>query len=395
MTEFVYRAADARGKIRRGMLAAANRAEAMASLRAQGLFPLEVEETGRPLGRNGRTGGDLLAFTQQLATMLGAGLQLDRAMGLAGELYGGTSFGRILADVRRRLQEGASFSTALAAHPRVFGRLYVNMVRAGETGGVLPIVLRRLAQTIEEERDLRGYLLSAFLYPSVVAGASLLAVVILLGWVVPRFALIFARLGQDLPTLTRLTLALSRFLAAYGLWCALGLSAAAVIGWTLLRSPAGQMAWERFLLEAPLLGDLYRKLVTARLTRTLAMLLGAGVPVLDAFNVTAETSTNHMVKNALARAAREIGQGGSIARRLAAQGVLPAMAVQMIAVGEETGELASMLEQVAKAYEAETRRTIRNLLALLEPALILILTGITLLIALSILLPMVGMSAGL
>jgi len=338
---------------------------------------------------------DLLAFTQQLATMLAAGLQLDRALGLACELYGATPFGQVLADVRRRLQEGASFSAALAAHPRVFGRLYVNMVRAGEAGGALPIVLRRLAQTIEEERDLRGYLLSALLYPAVVACASLLAVVVLLGWVVPRFAQIFARLGQELPAVTRWTLALGRFFAAYGVWAAGGIVALAGLGWAFLRTSAGNEARDRFLLSAPLFGDLYRKLITARIARTLAMLLGAGVPVLGAFAVVEETVTNGIVKNALARAGREIGQGGSIAKRLAAQGVLPTMAVQMIAVGEETGELASMLEQVARAYEAESKRTIRNLLALLEPALILVLTGITLLIALSILVPMVGMSAGL
>ena len=313
LAEFVYRAADDRGRVRRGTVAAPNRIEAMAALRAQGLFPLEVAEATRAgRDRGGRAGGDLLAFTQQLATMLNAGLQLDRALGLAAELYGGSPFGTMVAEIRRRLQEGAPFSAALAAYPRVFGRVYTNMVRAGEAGGVLPLVLRRLAQTIEEERELRAGVLGAVLYPALVTCASLLAVVVLLVWVVPRFAQVFARLGQELPPLTRWTLALGRFFSAWGLWMLGAAAPLALVVWALARTPAGAEARDRFLLRAPLFGEVYLKLVTARIARTMAMLLGAGVPVLVAFAVVEETVANGMVKKALAKAAgKSAGAGAS------------------------------------------------------------------------------------
>lgn len=397
MPDYSYQAADDRGRVIAGSIAAAGRPEALQALRAQGLHPLRLAESPASSTEAPRysRAADALPFTQQLATLLQAGLQLDRALGIMADLGRGDRLGATAAAIRRDLQEGASFSAALSRHPRLFGRVYVNMAQAGETGGLLPLVMQRLAASIEEERDLRSFILGALLYPAVVAAVSILAVVVLMVWVVPRFEQIFTRLGQELPAITRLTIGASRAVAAYGPWAALAVAALLVYAWSYLRTPAGRARFDRLRLRAPFFGDLYLKLVTAGIARTMAMLTGAGVPVLQSLAVVKETVENSIISAALARAGQEIKEGGSIARRLEAQGVLPPLAIGMIAVGEETGELPKMFEQVARGYDAEARRTIRNLLALLEPALILCLTAVTLLIAMSILIPLIRMSAGM
>ncbi|MGE5549056.1 MAG: type II secretion system F family protein [Bacteroidota bacterium] len=396
MPNFTYQAADPRGRKTAGQLTAPSKNEAMSALRAKGLVPLrlaEVQAAGsRTRSQKRPRGRDALAFTQQLATLVGAGLQLDRALAIMAGLSREDRIGGTIAAIRRDVQEGASFSAALARHPRLFNRVYVNMVRSGETGGVLPVVLQRLAQTIEEERELRSYILGAVLYPAVVAFVSLCAVTVLLVWVVPSFERIFTQLGQSLPSLTRAIMTLSHFLKAYGLWLAAGAAAAGLATWQFMRTPAGRETIDRAYLRLPYFGDLYIKINTARITRTLAMLLGAGVPVLQAFTVVKETVANRILAAALAQAGLEIKEGGGIARRLEAQQILPPLAIQMIAVGEETGELPSMLDQIAKGYDGEVRVAVRNLLSLLEPALILCLTAMTLLIALAILVPIVSMS---
>ena len=251
--------------------------------------------------------------------LIGAGLQLDRTLAIMASISRAERIGETIAAIRRDVQEGAPFSAALDRHPRLFNRVYVNMVRSGETGGVLPVVLQRLAQTIEEERELRSYILGAVLYPAVVASVSLCAVMVLLVWVVPSFERIFTQLGPDLPTLTRLIMALSHVLKANGLWLVAGVAVTGIMLWQLLRRPAGRQAIDRIYLRLPKFGDLYLKIDTARITRTLAMLVGAGVPVLQAFAVVKETVSNRILAAALARASLEIKEGGGIARRLDAQ----------------------------------------------------------------------------
>ena len=399
LAEFSYQAADANGRKTDGRLTASSKAEALRSLQSRGLYPLRLAENvapkSAPPDRRAKRGGDLLVFTQQIATLAEAGLQLDRSLSIMADLDKGTAWGDMIADIRRDIQRGAAFSAALASRPGVFGRIYVNMVRAGETGGVLPLVLRRLAQTLEEEQELRSFILGAVLYPIIVATVSMGAAIFLMLFVVPRFEFIFSQLDQPVPVLTRITLAISRGLKAYGLWILLVLIATAAGFWRLIRTPGGRRWLDRVCLDLPLFGDLYLKLQTAKIARTLAMLSGAGVSVLQAFAVVRETVANSAIASSLARAGREIKEGGGIARRLEAQKVLPAMAVSMIAVGEETGRLPAMLEQVAKGYDVEVKRSVRKLLSLLEPALILLLTAITLLIALSILLPIISISTSI
>lgn len=398
MPEFAYEAANEEGRKNRGRLAAADRSEAVQILRAQGLTPLLLKEDSPKPAISGTESGrgrfDILVFTQQLAALTEAGLQLDRALGILADLGRADETGRIAGAIRRDVQEGAAFSTALARHPRRFNRIYVNMVRAGEVSGLLPLILGRLAQSIEEERDLNSFILSAVLYPAVVAAASLTAIGVLMLWVVPRFEMIFARLDRDLPSLTKGILAVSRGLHSYGLWILALVAAVAIALYLAARSPAGRDLIDRRRLNLPLFGDLQLKLATAKIMRTMALLVQAGVPVLQSLSVVKETVGNTVIRAGLDRAGREITEGGGIARRLEAQKILPPLAIRMIAVGEETGELPSMLVQVARNYDREVRRTVRNLLSLLEPALILVLTGVTLLIALAIMVPIVRMSSG-
>ena len=336
-----------------------------------------------------------LAFTQQMATLTQAGLQLNRALSIVADLFQDDRLGTTVSAIRRDVREGAAFSAALARHPRLFNRIYLNLVRAGKTGGVLPQVLQRLAQTLEEEKELRAYVLGSLLYPAFVAAASLCAVLVLLIWVIPSFEKIFAQLHLALPGITRTTIWFSHALKSYGLWLAGGLAASLAALTRMRRNEAVRLAIDRAYLRLPLFGDLYVKMLTARLARTLAMLIGTGVPVLQAWNVVQETVKNRVVTAALRQAGQEIREGGGIARRLEAQDILPRMAIQMIAVGKETGELPHMLDQVARGYDGEVHRAIRNLLSLLEPVLILVLTAMTFLIALSILIPVVSLTSGL
>jgi len=395
--EFSYQAANGRGRTIDGRITAANRAAAMGALRSQGLIPLQLVEAQAsvPRVRRGKGHADVLAFTQQMATLTQAGLQLDRALSIVADLFQADRLGTTIGAIRRDVREGAAFSAALARHPRLFNRIYLNLVRAGETGGVLPQVLERLAQTLEEEKELRAYVLGSLLYPAFVAGASLCAVLVLLIWVIPSFEKIFAQLHLALPGITRTTIWFSHALKSYGLWLVGGIAAALAALVRLRRNEAVRLAIDRAYLRLPLFGDLYVKMLTARLARTLAMLIGTGVPVLQAWNVVQETVKNRVVTAALKQAGQEIREGGGIARRLEAQDILPRMAIQMIAVGEETGELSHMLDQVARGYDGEVHRAIRNLLSLLEPVLILVLTAMTFLIALSILIPVVSLTSGL
>jgi type II secretory pathway component PulF len=398
LPDFTYQAADGQGRAATGQLTAATRAEALNLLRAKGLVPvrlMEIEAKVTSGSSRSPRRRDVLAFTQQMATLISAGPQLDRALATVAELARETPLGEVASAVRRDVQEGAAFSAALARRPRLFNRIYVNMVKAGETGGVLPVVLRRLAQTIEEEQELRSFVFGALLYPAVVAGIGFCAVIFLLVAVVPTFARIFAQIHQELPLITRATIVFSRAFTRYSLWVGAGLAAVVVFALPILRSPHIRERADLTILRLPIFGDLYLKLATARISRTLAMLTGAGVPVLQSFAVVKETVKNRVIAAGLARAGQEIKEGGGIARRLAAQNILPSLAVQMIAVGEETGELPAMLDQVAKGYEVEVRRAIRNALALLEPVLIICLTAMTLAIAMSILIPILAINTRL
>lgn len=324
-----------------------------------------------------RVGAQALALaTRQLAVMIGAGLPVVRSLQLLAEQADRGPLRRTLHDVARLVETGSTLAEATAAHSNVFPPLYRTLVRAGETGGVLEAVLHRLAAHLEQAAKLRRTVLGALAYPVIVVAAAIAVTAVLLGWVVPVFAGVFAAAGGDLPGPTRLVLSLSNAFRAH--WTVL--AAVAAVGAAALalaaRTERGQLLRDGALLRLPGLGDVLAKAAVARATRTLGTMLACGVAILDALDMAARTAGNRVVEEAFARARSGLARGRPLAAPLAECPVIPTMARQMVAVGEATGTLDVMLARLADAYDDEVHAAAAALLTLLEPALILFLGGV-------------------
>ncbi|PYM41732.1 MAG: type II secretion system protein GspF [Candidatus Rokuibacteriota bacterium] len=378
MPVFVYRAADRRGQTIDGVMEAPDARAVVERLQKDAYFPIRVsphaERARWPgFGVSSRVSQrDLLAFTQQLATLVEAGLPLDRALGIQEELAATPRVKAIVTDVLKSVRGGSSLSEALAKHhPRPFSRLYINMVRAGEKGGVLEVTLRRLAEFLEARAAFTEALVSALAYPVVIFSVGIGAIVFLMTFVIPRFATIFADLGQAVPLPTQILLSLSAGFQHY--WWALVLVVlAAILAWRVRTgTPEGRLAWDQMVLRLPLVGALSTKVETARFARTLGTMLKSGVPVMGALAVVGDTMTNQAVGRAVGRLADGVKRGGTIAAGMQAEGRFPALAMHMVRVGEETGRLEEMLLKVADTFENDVRVELKRALGLLEPAMIL------------------------
>ena len=378
MPVFVYRAADRRGQTIDGVMEAPDARAVVERLQRDAYFPIKVaahaERARWPVfGGGGRIGQrDLLAFTQQLATLFEAGLPLDRALAILEELAPNPRVKAIVTDLLASVRGGASLSEALAKHhPRPFSRLYINMVRAGEKGGVLEVTLRRLAEFLEARAAFAEAVVSALAYPAVITPVGLGAIVFLLTFVIPRFATIFADLGQTVPLPTRILLAVSAGFEQYW-WVGVLAALAAVLGWRVWTgTPEGRLAWAQTVLGLPLVGRLAMKVETARFARTLGTMLKSGVPVMGALAVVGDMMTNQAIGRAVDRLADGVKRGGTLAAGMKEQAPFPALAVHMVRVGEETGRLEEMLLKVADTFEADVRGDMKRVLGLLEPAIIL------------------------
>jgi type II secretory pathway component PulF len=384
VTVFAYRAADRRGQTIDGVMEAPDARAVVERLQRDAYFPIAVDAQDRrrrlvglawpETGRGRVAGRDLVAFTQQLATLVEAGLPLDRALAVQAELAPTPRLRVIIADVLRSVQGGAALADALGKHhPRPFSRLYINMVRAGEKGGVLETTLRRLAGFLEESQEFRDALVSALIYPVLLTGVGAAAVVFLMTFVIPRFAGIFKDLGATIPLPTRILLEASGFVQHYG-WLLGLLAAAAVLGGRMvLATPRGRLAADRLLLRLPLAGEVIVKSEMARFTRILGTLLRSGVAMIPALAVVKDMLGNQV----LARAAESLGdgvrRGAGLAQPMAATGAFPPLAVHMVRVGEETGRLDETLLQVAASLETDTRKLVKRLIALAEPCIILVM----------------------
>jgi general secretion pathway protein F len=378
MPVFVYRAADRRGQTIDGVMEAPDSRAVIERLHREAYFPIRVVPHAERRGWLSLSlpsrirQRELLALTQQLATLFEAGVPLDRALGILEELAPNERLKVIVADLLRTVRGGGSLSDALAKHhPRPFSRLYINMVRAGEKGGVLEVALRRLAEFLESRAAFTEAVVSALAYPLVVTAAGAGAIVFLLTFVIPRFATIFSDLKQAIPLPTQILMSVSGAVRDY--WWVGGLLAlGAVLAWRMwTATPEGRLGWDRFLLRLPRMGELIRKIETARFTRTLGTLLKSGVPVLGALAVVGEMLSNQVVGRAVARLADVVKRGGTLASAMAEQGSFPALAVHMVRVGEETGRLEDMLLKTADTFEIEVRAELKRLIGLLEPAIIL------------------------
>jgi general secretion pathway protein F len=378
MPVYVYRAADRRGQTVDGVMEAADARAVVERLHREAYFPIKVtahagtaawSRLALPSRMRGR---DLLNFTQMLATLVEAGLPLDRALAILEELATQPKVKVLVADLLRSVRGGTSLSEALAKHhPRPFSRLYVNMVRAGEKGGVLEVTLRRLAEFLESRAAFMEAIVSALAYPLVITTVGAGAIVFLMTFVIPRFATIFADLGQAIPLPTQILLSVSAGLRDYW-WIGALLVVGAALGWRMWTgSDEGRLQWDQTVLRAPIVGRLSLKVETARFTRTLGTMLKSGVPVLGALAVVGDMMTNQAIARAVGRLSDAVKRGGTIAVGLKEHTPFPALAIHMVRVGEETGRLEEMLLKVADTFEGDVRTELKRVIGLLEPAIIL------------------------
>jgi general secretion pathway protein F len=378
MPVFTYRAADRRGQTIDGVMEATDARAVVDRLRKEAYFPIKVAAQGERVALFTRGGGsrvrqrDLLAMTQMLATLFEAGLPLDRALSILEELAPSPRVRIIVTDLLHSVRGGSSLSEALAKHhPRPFSRLYINMVRAGEKGGVLEVSLRRLAEFLEARAAFNEAVVSALAYPLVITTVGAAAIVFLMTFVIPRFATIFNDLGQAIPLPTQILLSVSAALQAYW-WVGALVVTVGVLAWRVWTgTPQGRAAWDQLVLRLPIAGALALKVETARFARTLGTMLKSGVPVLGAMAVVGDMMSNQSIGGAVARVADGVKRGGTIAAGMREHTAFPALAVHMVRVGEETGRLEEMLLKVADTFESDVRTELKRVLGLLEPAIIL------------------------
>jgi general secretion pathway protein F len=382
MAFFQYRAADHAGKVVEGVMEADAEQSVIMRLRDMGCVPLRIAMPSEravgaarqqvPLFSKRKVNQQLLLqFTRELATLLAAGLPLDRSLSILGGLAEGGELNKVLQSLVEAVRAGKSLAISMSEHPEVFPRIYVNMIRAGEAGGILEGVLRYLTEYLESTVALKEDIKSALIYPTLLATAAGISLIILFVFVIPKFAGIFRDNSKALPWITKVVIGFSEFLAQYG-WIALLVILAAVAGGIFyVRNPEGKAEWDRLSLRAPLFGDLVRKFETARFSRTLAALLKGGVPMLEALGTVQGVLSNRLLSRAIGQVQVRVREGKGMARPLSESGLFPPLALNMIAVGEETGRLDGMLSEVANYYDQEVKRTTKRLTALLEPILIL------------------------
>jgi type IV pilus assembly protein PilC len=389
---YQYRVRDAAGRLASGTLVADSRDLVVDRLKEMGLVPLEIRQQ-RTLRRefNFRRKvklKDLAIFSREFATMVNAGLPILRALSILEGQAQSSILRNAVAEIRVDVERGASLSVAMGKHPKVFNRLYIAMVRSGETGGVLDGVLERLATNLEREVNLRNRIRSAMTYPIVVLGFVTMIMIAMLVFVVPQFKSIYAQLNGTLPLLTRMLLSVSDVVRHDFIFVVI---AVGIMVWLLRRwkaSAKGREQWDRLKLKVPVFGQLFLKTAMARFARTLGVLNRSGVPILQSLEVVANSVNNSLVAKGINDVQESVKQGESLAKPLRAHKVFPAMVVQMLAVGEETGALDTMLEKIAVFYDDEVTATVDQLTSLIEPIMIAIVGAMVGIAVIALYMPM-------
>lgn len=406
MPKYAYRAMNKEGKESFGIVEAENQALAINDIRQMGLYPTKVYEARKSDERRARKekgglselyfGGtstkELVIMTRQLSTLIDAGLPLLRSINVLIAQLKPSKLRDILREIRDDIQSGSTFSEGLAKHPREFDRLYVNMVRAGEVGGMLEVVLQRLATFMERRQALKRRVKSAMVYPVAVLVVAVGIVWFLLSYVVPEFAVIFEDFGASLPWMTQFLIKCGDF-ARFDWWkVALYLNGTIITIKVLSKIHTVKRISDRVVLRIPLVGDLITKVAVARFSRTLGTLITSGVPILQSLRITRETIGNEVIENAIQKVHDSIKEGDTIAAPLDESKVFPPMVVNMIDVGEETGSLDAMLMKVADIYDAEVEAAVEALLALMEPVMIVVLGIVCGFIVISMYLPIFSLA---
>lgn len=384
MATFAYVGRSKSGAMKKGELVAKSRDEAVDQLRKQSVVVTSLEEKAAKEGFSFKLGSgvsekDLVVFTRQFGTMINAGLPLIQCLEILSTQSENAALRKSVGEIKVQVEGGSTFSDALRKHPKIFDDLYVNMVHAGEVGGLLDTILGRLSKHIEKAMKLKGQIKSAMVYPAAIVGIAGIVITVLMIWVIPVFEKMFKEMSggkMALPGPTQLVIDISNF--AQGYWyIILGVIVATVLAVKkYYATPQGKLAIDKLLLKLPVFGDLIRKASVAKFTRTLGTLLASGVPLLEALTICAKTSGNKVVEGALLDAKVSISGGKTISEPLAKSGTFPKMVTHMISVGESTGALDSMLGKIADFYEDEVDQAVTNLTALLEPMMMVFL-GVT------------------
>lgn len=433
MPKFNYVAMDSRGKETKGTLEVASQNEAIGRLKEMGYFPTKVVEADKVKEKPGKKGGKapakqaggkkkgmqininipglsgkvkpkvLTAFTRQIATLVDAGLPLLRGLRVLEKQEKNPTLRRIVSELAVSIEGGSTFSEGLAQHPKVFNRLYVNMVKAGELGGVLEVVLNRLAEFMEKAQKIKGKVVAAMFYPAAVMTVAVVILGILMVFVVPKFQSIFADLlgGEDMPAFTNFVLKISNTIKDYTImsvdWAPVpvpgpviwGIIAFVIIFKLVLRTKVGRKLWDKLKLHFPLLGPVISKVAISRFTRTLGTLVSSGVPILQALTIVKETSGNVVIADAVSSVHESVKEGETITAPLESSNVFPPMVISMVDVGEQTGALPEMLMKIADNYDDEVDNAVSAMTSLLEPIMIVFLAVVVGSIVIALFLPLI------
>ena len=421
MPKYDYVALDSRGAETKGSIEVANQNEAIGRVKEMGLFPTKIVEADKvqdktagkkgkaPVKKGGKKGGIninikipglgggvkpkvLTTFTRQLATLVDAGLPLLRGLRVLEKQERNANLKKILGDLSLSIEGGSTFSEGLAQHPKVFNKLFVNMVKAGELGGVLEVVLKRLAEFSEKAQKIKGKVKAALFYPVAVLIVAVGIMILLMVFVVPKFKEVFAGMGMKLPAFTNLVLGISEIIKDHILET-LGAVVIFVIMFLLVinKTNLGRLLWDKFQLKMPALGPVISKVAISRFTRTLGTLVSSGVPILQALTIVKETAGNVVISNAIVKVHESVKEGETITAPLEASGAFPPMVVSMVDVGEQTGAMPEMLLKIADNYDEEVDNAVSAMTSLLEPIMIVFLAVIVGSIVIAMFLPLISM----
>lgn len=419
MPNFLYNALDAKGEQKSGVLAANSENEAIQQLRASGLYPTQIQEEGKvskkakaafaPKAKTkskakpaARAGGsvkpkNLTIFTRQLATLIDSGLPLLRSLTVLEKQEPHPVLRATVGALAENVQGGSTFSESLAQHPKIFNKLYVNMVKAGELGGVLEVVLNRLAEYQEKAQKLKNKIVSAMVYPVIVMFIAVGILVFLMIFIVPKFKEMFSNTDQELPLISKIVFGTSEFFLARPLFLPNVFFLFIVFGVLVVffniwgKTKGGRSAIDLIKLRMPVLGDIQRKSAVSRFSRTLGTLVTSGVPILQALNITRDTAGNVVISSAIEKVHEAVKEGETIVTPLQASGVFPNMVISMVDVGEETGQLPEMLLKIADVYDDEVDNSVTALTSILEPIMIVILALIVGSVVFALFLPLIKM----
>jgi type IV pilus assembly protein PilC len=379
MPKFAWEGKNRSGQAMKGEMEAPNEAGVKAQLRRNGILPSRVKEQGKGFniklpGMEAKiTSKDLVVFTRQFATMIDAGLPLVQCLEILSRQEENKTFKKILVSVKESVESGSTFADALGKHPKAFDELYVNLVAAGEVGGILDTILSRLAAYIEKALKLKKQVKSAMTYPVTIVGIAFVVIAVILVFVIPAFEKLFADFGGSLPMPTQIVISISNFIQSYILVIIGGIFGFIALSKKIYSTKLGRKKIDDYALKLPVVGVLIRKVAVAKFTRTLGTMISSGVPILDGLDIVAKTAGNKTVETAIYKVKQSISEGKTIAEPLTQSGVFPSMVCQMIAVGEQAGALDTMLNKIADFYDDEVDDAVGNLTAMMEPILMLFL----------------------